>query len=189
MRSGAGPTRDTVSYAAFLRGINVGGHRKIRMADLRAALEAQGYANVKTVLASGNIRFDAEERDASQLRKALERLLRQEFGHEIPVLVRTVAALQRLVQTKPFEGIAATPETRLYVSFLPETQGTSETPLEEISQEGFTVVHMTSGEVCSVLTLSSAYGTVDFMARLEGIYGPRITTRTWQTITRLLALK
>ena len=159
------------------------------MADLRAAFEAQGYANVKTVLASGNIRFEAEERDASQLSKALERLLRQEFGHEIPVLVRAVAVLQGLVQAKPFEEVASTPETKLYVSFLPETQGTSRVPLADLSHEGFTVVHMTSGEVCSVLTLSSAYGTVDFMARLEGVYGPRITTRTWQTITRLLALQ
>lgn len=176
-------------YAAFLRGINVGGHRKIRMADLRSLLETKGYANVKTALASGNIRLHAEQTDPSQLRADLEELLNQEFGYDVPVIVRTVADLQDLVEADPFKAVATTPQTKLYVTFLPETAASSEIPSEDLQTEGFRIVHATAGEVCSVLTLTPAYGSIEFMARLESLYGRNITTRTWNTIARLLAAK
>ena len=189
MPPAAGPAQETETFAAFLRGINVGGHRKIRMADLRSVLEARGYVDVKTVLASGNIRFKAENANASQLRQALEQLLKEEFGYDVPVIIRTVAALQRLVETDPFKTVVSTPQTRLYVTFLPEAETGPEIPLNDLSSENFGIVHATSGEVCSVLTLTPASGTLDLMAGLEDLYGPNITTRTWKTVTRLLDAK
>lgn len=189
MPNAGGPRSENVTYAAFLRGINVGGHRRIKMPDLRAACEAQGFTGVKTVLASGNIRFDSVETDASLVRRTLEHLIRQEFGHEIPVLVRRVAVLQRLVEADPFKEMVSTPQTKLYVTFLPQGQTESAIPLDDLTLESFTIVHATSDAVCSVLTLSQAYGTIEFMAHLERLYGPSITTRTWNTITRLLGAK
>ncbi len=189
MSSATGPAKVIDSYAAFLRGINVGGHRKIRMADLRSALEARGYADVKTVLASGNIRLQAKNTDASQLRTALERLLKEEFGYDVPVIVRSIADLQHLVQADPFKGVVKTPQTRLYVTFLPETETRPELLQDNLASESFSIVHATSGEVCSVLTLSPKYGTIEFMACLESLHGPHITTRTWKTVTRLLDAK
>ena len=99
---------DILPYAAFLRGINVGGKRSIKMAELRTAFAAQGSTNVKTVLASGNVLFDTAEMDAAVLCEAIEQHLKQEFGHKIFVLLRTVAELQCLVAANPFKEIAAT---------------------------------------------------------------------------------
>ena len=189
MTAAAGPKENILPYAAFLRGINVGGHRKVRMADLRAVFEAQGYANVKTVLASGNIRFTAAEADASALRSTIERFLSQEFGYDIPVLLRTIASLECLQLANPFKEVPIAPETRLYVTFLPEGETTRAMTLDDLTADGFTIVRATAREVCSVFTLSPKRGTIDLMTLLEREFGPTITTRTWNTITRLLAAR
>ena len=110
---------DILPYAAFLRGINVGGKRSIKMAELRTAFAAQGFTNVKTVLASGNVLFDTAETDAAVLCKAIEQHLKQEFGHKIFVLLRTVAELQCLVAANPFKEIAATPQDAVLHYFSP----------------------------------------------------------------------
>ena len=60
-------------WAALLKGVNVGGNRKLPMADLRAFLEGLGLDDVKTLLASGNAVFDAGEKDAATLEARLER--------------------------------------------------------------------------------------------------------------------
>ena len=95
---------DILPYAAFLRGINLGGKRSIKMAELRTAFAALGFTNVKTVLASGNVLFDTAETDAAVLCEAIEQHLKLEFGHKIFVLLRTVAELQCLVAANPFQG-------------------------------------------------------------------------------------
>lgn len=189
MTAAAGPSEKSLSYAAFLRGINVGGHRSIKMADLRAAFTAQGFTDVKTVLASGNVRFAAAESVAAALRYTIERCLKQEFGYDIPVLLRTVADLECLQQANPFEEVALTPQTRLYVTFLPAGETTRAMTLDDLSADGFTIVRATASEVCSVFTLSPKRSTIDLMSLLEREFGPNITTRTWNTITRLLAAR
>ncbi len=174
------------SYAAFLRGINVGGHRKIKMADLKAAFVALGYEDVKTVLASGNVRFDSAETDAEALRQAIEQRLAHDFGYAISVIIRTVAELQSLIDAQPFSEVAVGPQAKLYVTFLPTGQ-TAGTEIADDLPTGYAIVHATAQDVCSALSLSQGRSTIDFMAHLERKFGPNITTRTWNTVTRLLA--
>lgn len=175
-----------VTYVAFLRGINVGGRRSIRMADLRRAFMSQGYSNVMTVLASGNIRFATTETVETGLRSAVEQFLKQEFGFEVPTLVRTLDHLESLVQSDPFKDVAISQQTKLYVTFLPEDTSATQ-PLQENSTESnYSITQATASEVCSALTLSKEFGTIELMAQLERQFGPNITTRTWQTVTRLL---
>ena len=71
---------DILPYAAFLRGINVGGNRSIKMAELRTAFAAQGFTNVKTVLASGNVLFDTAETDAAVLCRQSSNTLSRNLG-------------------------------------------------------------------------------------------------------------
>lgn len=174
------------TYAAFLRGINVGGHKRIKMADLKAAFTAQGFTDVKTLLASGNVRFAAAETDAAAVAESIRQRLQQAFGYEIGVLVRTLAELQRLAAADPFAGVAVTPQTRLYVTFLPARPHGAPTLPDLPADSGFSIVRATAREVCSVLTLSPTSGTLDLMAALEKEFGPTITTRTWNTVTCLL---
>lgn len=174
------------SYAAFLRGINVGGHRRIKMADLREAFADLGCKNVKTVLASGNVRFDFAEADADALRQTIEQHLAQTFGYTIGVIVRTLAELQSLLAAPPIDEEALGPQAKLYVTFLPAGQ-TAGRELARDLPNGYVIVCATPRDVCSAISLSQGRGTIDFMAHLDRHLGPNITTRTWNTVARLVA--
>ncbi len=168
-------------YVAFLLGINVG-KRQVKMEPLRELLEEMGYRNVKTILASGNVVFDSDQKDHLKLKETLEEKLSAKFGFTIQVIVREFESLQELARRQPFKGIPVTDQTRLYVTFLSEKPiNTSEIPGEE-----FRVLKVTDTEVLSVKILKEGSGTVDAMAILTKMFGKNITTRNWNTIERLL---
>ncbi len=178
-------TRQT-TYAAFLRGINVGGHRRVKMDDLKRAFESLGFQRVQTLLASGNIVFESRPTSASVLIQRIKAKLKKIFGFEIGVLIRSTRELQRLHRAQPFRGITVTPQTRLFVTFLSE-QPASRLRLPYVSQGGdFKILRATKSEVCSVLTITNLRGGMQFMAILDKEFGRAITTRSWSTITRIL---
>ena len=88
------------SYAVFLRGINVGGIN-IKMADLKAALEAIGFDAVKTLLASGNVVI-ASELGPAAVKKDVEECLRKSFGYDAWVVVLTAQRVSELVDACPY---------------------------------------------------------------------------------------
>lgn len=174
-----------IDYAAFLRGINVGGFN-IKMDQLRATFAELGFENVKTVLASGNVLFRAVATNEDVLTAEIEQKLLATFGREIDVLVRKVDELQRLAGTGPFAGVTVTPDTRLYVTFLSgESRSNLKIPYES-PDRSFRIIHASKREVCAVLTLSPNSRTVDLMSFLEKEYGRQITTRNWNTIAKML---
>jgi uncharacterized protein (DUF1697 family) len=88
-------------YIALLGSINVGGNR-LKMADLVAALEKHGFANVATVVASGNVLFDHEREPDASLERQIESIVKDEFGIDSFVAVRTKAELQAAIDCNPF---------------------------------------------------------------------------------------
>jgi uncharacterized protein (DUF1697 family) len=74
-----------VRYVALLRGINVGGKTLVKMADLKTCIEALGFDDVSTYIASGNVLFESGERDAAKLERKIERGIEERF--ELPVKV------------------------------------------------------------------------------------------------------
>jgi len=176
------------SYAAFLRGINVGGSKKIRMAALKQAFEALGFRNVQTLLASGNVLFEARQRDARKLTKIIERKLKQAFGMEIWVVLRTRRALLRLLAADPFRNIKVTPLTRLFVTFLPEKPRTALKIPYQSPDKSFRILCILGADVCSVLTLGPQWArNLRQMDILEKEFGKKITTRTWNTVRKCAA--
>src|SRR5688500_18463470 len=103
------------AYAALLRGINVGGV-KLVMADLARLCEGEGFACVKTYIASGNVVFTSTKAEPA-VRAAVEGALARHMRRPIPVLVRSAAQLEATVAANPFPGIAG---NRLLVFFLHE---------------------------------------------------------------------
>lgn len=173
------------AYVALLRGINVGGHN-MKMTDLKAAFDSLGFANVRTVLASGNVVLEAPEADTGALTQRIEEKLRLTFGYEVGVLIRTFEELQVLSDTDPFKGIEISPQTRLYVTFLSEKPQRA-LPVPYESPDGsFIILRVTRTEVCSVLTLSPTSQTTGLMAILAKAFGNKITTRNWNTIIKIL---
>ncbi len=175
-------------YVALLRGINVGGNKKVPMKDLSAALAKAGYTEVKTLLNSGNVVFQAPKQGAAMLEKALSALIEKRFGFPVPVLVREMAALEALHGNNPFKGIPVTEKTRLYVTFLADAPRSSlKLPYVSPDKE-FRILSLVGRELISVLTVSDDRGSVDAMAIVEKEFGKNVTTRNWNTIEKLLAL-
>jgi len=88
-------------YVALFGSINVGRNR-LTMADLRAAFEAEGFANVETVVASGNVLFDHPERPDEGLEEKLGLMMHERFGFDSVALVRSRAALAAAIADNPF---------------------------------------------------------------------------------------
>lgn len=90
-------------YIALLRGINVGGYRKIKMADLRQMFHAIGFTNVETYIQSGNVVFNAENRPRQKLSAQITQQISTTFGHEVAVLIFAGEELQHIIDDIPFE--------------------------------------------------------------------------------------
>ena len=89
-------------YAALLRAINVGG-RTVKMAELCALFERAKLANVRSVIASGNVLFDARSSDVAALERRIESALRDALGYDVDTFVRTPDDLDALVAHEPFD--------------------------------------------------------------------------------------
>ncbi len=88
-------------YLALFGSVNVGGNR-LTMADLRAAFEGEGFANVETVVASGNVLFDHAERPDEGLEEKLGLMMHERFGMNSVALVRSRDAMARAIAENPF---------------------------------------------------------------------------------------
>lgn len=89
------------TYISLLRGINVGGHRKIKMAELRQMYQDIGFKNVRSYIQSGNLIFQSILIDSAQLEKDIEEAISDNFGYEVPVIVRKKHDWERLFEENP----------------------------------------------------------------------------------------
>jgi uncharacterized protein (DUF1697 family) len=103
-------------WVALLRGINLGPHKRIAMADLRRVYEEAGCASVRTYIASGNVLFEHGQTDRRKLAGALEQAVAAELGVSSMVVLRSFRELRELVRSHPF----GEDTSQTYVTFLPE---------------------------------------------------------------------
>src|SRR5512145_967705 len=176
------------AYVALLRGINVGGHKRVSMDRLRQAFESLGFQNVSTLLASGNVVFHAPAQSRAALIRKIEAGLKRSLGHEISVILRTPEELRALAGLNPFRAIRVTPQTRLFVTFLAEKPRTRLKIPYLSPDKSYRILRRTRGELCSVLTVGPQWAkNLRQMDILEKEFGKRITTRSWSTVLRLHA--
>jgi uncharacterized protein (DUF1697 family) len=172
-------------FVALLRGINVGGNKKVPMADLKTVFEKLGYKNVKTILASGNVIFEAPEKNTDKLAKTIGPAMEKKFKFPIPLLIRPASGIEKMLAKDPFKKIKVTQETRLYVTFLPE-KTKSKLPIPYKSPDGsFEILRMEDDALFSHLDLTKT-GTIEVMNVLEKEFGKNITTRNWNTVQKLV---
>src|ERR1700691_3805264 len=103
---------------SLLRGVNVGGHRKVKMDDLRALYESLGFEGVQTYINSGNVIFKTSGRDMVRLRKRIEDATESACGFRSDVILRTPADLQGVIARNPFAPRPAMDASRLAIHFL-----------------------------------------------------------------------
>lgn len=163
---------------ALLRGINLG-KRQVKMAQLRALAERAGYANVATLLASGNLILEAKHTGA-KLETALEKLILEGLGLATDVHVRTGAELDAIIAANPFKAFAKTQPNFLVVYFMRVEPGAAER--EAMERTSLTGEEIKQGENCLYIKFPQGAGPSKLKLPKLG------TARNWNTMTKLAAL-
>lgn len=175
---------------ALLRGINVGGKNKIKMAELKRALTEQGVKEVQTYIQSGNILFASEEEEGT-LGLRMEEVIRREFHLDIPVVLRTAAELQATAKNCPFtaEEIAAAEASStgecLYVAFL-RREPTAEALERFAAYANDKELFRVSGREVYLLFTESVRNS-KLTANLQRL-DAYATVRNWNTVNKLISL-
>jgi uncharacterized protein (DUF1697 family) len=99
-------------WVAFLRGVNLG-KRQMKMAELKACCEEIGLEDVRTILASGNVRFETNK-DAG-LRQRLETALEQRFDFPVKVILRSAEEIEAMIASQPFAAVDPAADVALHV--------------------------------------------------------------------------
>jgi uncharacterized protein (DUF1697 family) len=168
----------------MLRGINVGGRRIMKMAELKGIYESVGFVNVESYLQSGNIVFDQPGRGDAATAGNVETALRQSLGYEVRVLTRTEVELRSLVESLPFVG---NDDSKVHVTFLyqePHSFPTQE--VEKVKGDG-EEFHKRAREV--YLFCPNGYGGTKMSnSFFERKLKVPATTRNWRTVNALLSM-
>ncbi|UJF33626.1 DUF1697 domain-containing protein [Paenibacillus hexagrammi] len=177
-------------YIALVRGINVGGNNKVKMAELKAMFERIGLSRVQTYIQSGNVLFESDEKEGP-LCERIELAFKTTFGFEVSMILRTAAELESLIAHCPFtkEEIsaaeAASDAESLYVTLLQQT------PAEEAVQR--LESYRTEGETYQVID-RDIYFLFHHSVRNSKLAGNMhklgvpATTRNWKTISKLAGM-
>jgi uncharacterized protein (DUF1697 family) len=171
------------TYIAFLRAVNVG-QRWVKMERLRTHLSGHGFDDVVTHIQSGNVRVTTSVRSAPQLERSLRALISEEFGFDVPVIVRTPAQLRRTADAAETLDSPLGADARRYVTFT--TGGISAAgrmALEEWSEPGERVT-VVGADVVLFLT-KAAHEAKLTNARLEKLTGATGTARDIKVVRAL----
>lgn len=174
-------------FVSFLRGINVGGNKTIRMAALKAAYEALGLNGVKTLLNSGNVVFEAGEEHRAKLTRTLEDVIEKEFGFRPVVVVRSAAELTKILAKNPYPEMAKNDPTHLLVMTLDSKPKAGAKDRLSEAHSGPEEIEIAGEDV--YLAYPKGIGTSKLTnALLEKHLGVAGTARNWNTLTKLLAI-
>ncbi len=185
------------THVALLRGINVGGHNKVPMAQLRELVAGLGHADVATYIQSGNVAFSAAEKDTAALAAALEEAIAATFGFKVRVVVLSRAELGRVAADNPY-GDEPNPKL-VHVVFLTAKPGAELAARladarrrAQQKQPGTRDTAEVKGSAIFLHT-PDGFGRSELAAQIAGGSRGKAgdvagTARNWATVTKLLAM-
>jgi uncharacterized protein (DUF1697 family) len=173
------------SHVVFLRGINIGPRNRIAMPELRAVLEAAGFADVQTYVQSGNVVLESGAKPADVAR-ACEREIVARLGLEIPVVVRTRAELAAVVRRDPIGEVASDPK-RYQVTFLDTPLAPAIVAKVDAAPVGGERVVVAKREIYAWHPEGVGRSKLATLLAGRGL-GVTATSRNWTTVTTLLQL-
>ncbi|MFL6245791.1 MAG: DUF1697 domain-containing protein [Thermoanaerobaculia bacterium] len=170
-------------FIALIRGINVGGHKKIRMADLKTSCESIGLSDVRTHLQSGNIVFRSTKSNRAQLAKEIQSIL----GVEAKVILRTPAELQKAIDANPMPKEAERNPSGFIVMFLDEKPSAAAMQSLRDAYSGPEKMQLHGSEL--YIEYGAGMGQSKLTnALIERKLGVAGTARNWNTVTKLLEI-
>jgi uncharacterized protein (DUF1697 family) len=154
-----------------------------KMPELKRCFESAGFSEVKTILSSGNVVFNARSSTEAALERKAEAAMNEHMGHSFPTIVRSVDALQSLLKTDPYPEFLLPVAAKRVVTFLREPP--KKAPALPIELDGAQILAISGREVFTAY-VPSPRGPV-FMSLIEKTFGKEVTTRTWDTVKKCAA--
>jgi len=173
-----------MKYVSVLRGINVSGQKKIKMADLKSLYESLGFQNVVTYIQSGNVIFNAGSEDKTELKPKIEKAIEEKYEFHVPVEIRTHCEISDIIKNNPLGPVDLLKDgTKVLVTFLssqPTQDRVSDLQHHVATPEQLFVV---GKEV--YLYCPNGYGKSRLSnAFLEQKLGVGATTRNWKSVLK-----
>ena len=168
------------THVALLRAVNLGGTNKVSMADLRRLVESLGFTGVTTFIQSGNVLFTSRRRVTAG---AIELAISRELGMDVPVMVRTVAEVEGIIEANPFPR--ADPG-KLHVGFMAD--GPPPAALADLDHDRFLPEEFAVIGAELYLHLPNGMGRSKLPGYLERAIKIPTTIRNWNTVSKLLEL-
>ncbi len=172
---------------SLLRGINLGGHRKVKMDDLRALYESLGFKNVQTYINSGNVLFTTTGRDLVRLRKRIEDAIEGARGFRADVILRSTSDLREAIARNQFAARPGLDGSRLAIHFLsadPDADARKQVLAMPAAPEE---LHIGTRELYIYYPNGMARPTLS-LAQVEKALRTLGTSRNWNTSRKLLEL-
>ncbi len=172
-------------HIALLRGINVGKAKRVAMADLRALMEGLGHANVRTLLNSGNVVFDAKSGTPATLAKQLRAAVLAECGVDCEVIVKSAADLAAAIAEHPLRK-HADDDARMLVMFTQEASALAE--LKALEASDWAPEAFAAGRHAAWLWCASGIIESRVAKAVGKVLKERGTARNWATVLKLQAM-
>jgi uncharacterized protein (DUF1697 family) len=179
-----------ISYIVLLRGINVGGHKTIAMADLRALCSDIGLLNVQTLLQSGNLVFKSTEDTASVLEQKLEKAVQKSLGLDIAFFIRTERQWQSAIENNPYIAQAKKDPSHLILTLFKEAPSVEAWAILQSAIKGPENMHCGKhGDDHAYIYYPAGIGNSRLTSALiESKLKTRATARNWNTVLKLADL-
>jgi uncharacterized protein (DUF1697 family) len=172
---------------SMLRGVNVGGHNKIKMEALRALYESMRLRDAQTYVQSGNVIFRTDERDLARLARRIEDGIERKFGFRSDVILRTAAEMKEVIAKNPFAKRRGIEPGKLLVSFLASDPG--EEGREKIRQMKCDPEEMrVEGREIYIYFPNGAGRSKLNWAGLGKMLKTPATGRNWNSVTKMLEM-
>lgn len=173
------------TYLSILRGINVGGHKLIKMEALRKIYTNLGYQNVQTYIQSGNVIFQASNNNEKVLEEEITQKILTDFSFEVPVIVKDLVELKSIVENNPFLKGSSKELDYLHVTFLsaePKKTDVEKISLDKYLPDEFKLIGKVIYLYCPNSYSKSKLTNNFFESKLKST----TTTRNWKTVNELL---
>lgn len=172
------------TFISLIRGINVGGHKRVPMDQLRALCETLGFTQVRTYIQSGNVVFSAGKITSAAVSKKIEEAIVAEFGFPASVISRTPEELATAIGANPFLKESQAEPGKVYIAFLSQSPKPDAARKLEIWATRDERLHCGRLEV--YLYYRNGMGQAKLSgAVLEKVLGVTATARNWNTVNQL----
>ena len=171
----------------FLRGVNVGGRNRIKMADLRQLFISLGFRNPRTALQSGNIIFETDDADLDSIRERVESGIKERYGFDVQAVLRGPLAFQATLDSHPFTQAQLERGSHAMVAFLSDAADTDAVAALRENNPGNEVIATANDALYIFYTDGVARSKLD-TKRIERALGVHATARNWNTCMRIKKL-